>query len=152
MVRFNSNSTTHMKIPPDSSAMDLSRQPQRDPEWIKHDKPVIILTGVFKPSELIDIDYGHICSTKLSHIGIDNIKNFMVWSDKPVRKTEDVDDAHETIYLLNDPCILSHLEVGYLHDDPMRVYHWFKANISLETAKEIAELLDTVLTNSLDHL
>ena len=157
-----------MNIPSNSTAMDLAKQPQRDPKWIRPKKPVVILTGITvwtnqnktstnlasinEPKELIDASHGHICSSKESHIGIDNVKNFMVWNDVPVRMAENADDAHETVYLLNDPRILSHLDVGYLHDDPMRVYYWFKANISIEAAEEIARLLDTVLTNSLDHL
>ncbi len=133
-------------------AMDLALQPRRSSDWAKRGKPVLILTGVTERSELVDVSHGHICSSEESHLNVDNVRNFVVWSDKAVRTADNADDAHETVYSITDPRILSHFEVGYLYENPQRVFHWFKGKVSPETAEEIANFLRSHLINSLDHL
>jgi hypothetical protein len=133
-----------------SSKIDLAKQPQRSLDWPRHQKPLFVLLDVFAAEDLVDITEGHISSTKTSHPGVNNVDHFMVWHTKTLGAKNS--HSHERVYERNDPSILSYLEVGYLHNDPMRVFHWFGGHISMDTAHEIAQLLETILTNSLDRL
>jgi hypothetical protein len=136
--------------PSKSTVMDLSIQPQRvAEEWIYPRKPVFVILGISSPRESVDFTDGHVVSNETHRAGEEIVPAFMVWHNKPINLSE---NQRERLYFLNEPCVLSHLEMGYLCDDPQKVFHWFSGKISMETAKEIADLLSVILTRSLNHL
>jgi len=126
------------------------RKPERKPKWIHQGKELIILTGVMERDELVDVHNGHISSSTRSHPNVDNIEKFVVWHSDSLGLFAGADNPHESTHLRNDPCVISRLELAYLHHDPDRVHAWFDGKISIDTAAEIADLLNRKLAELLD--
>jgi hypothetical protein len=83
---------------------------------------------------------GFINSTPNTHVDVDNVTKVVVWSDIALCDADDVDDAHEKSFAVNDPMLIKLEEVQLICNGRV-LKEWFKGILSPHEIVQIQHLL-----------
>ncbi|HEY4511253.1 MAG TPA: hypothetical protein VJH55_00195 [Candidatus Paceibacterota bacterium] len=116
--------------------------PSRKKGWAKYQRTVAIIE--VDKGEVV-IWTGYICSTPMTHVGVDNVKRAVVYCDEIHNDlADDADDAHEIGMDVVSPNFIGADEIGLLQYPELRRL-WFGDKYSDEMLAKIGEAVATVV-------
>ena len=107
----------------------------RQKGWARYGRKVAVIEV---NNGKVVIRTGHICSTRMTYLGVDNIKRAIVWCDEPWRMADNADDEHEYGMHVIDPHFVGADEIGMLQYPELRKL-WFGNLYSDEMLAKIAD-------------
>lgn len=113
----------------------------REDGWAHYSRRVAV---VKVHGETVAIHTGHICSTPISHIGVENRVRTIVWFDEPWRDADSADDEHEFGIEVASPNLLGADEIGLLRY-PDVVTMWFGKKYPGSILSEISHVAARVV-------